>query len=61
MHEDDFRLDGQYAAFGKVIAGMDTVDKIASVKTNVNNRPLQEQKMKSIRFVVIDEGTESVG
>ena len=61
MHEDDFRLDGQYAAFGKVIAGMDTVDKIASVKTNVNNRPLEEQKMKSIRFVVIDEGTESVG
>ena len=54
MHEDDFRLDGQYAAFGKVIAGMDTVDKIASVKTNVNNRPLEEQKMKSIRFVVID-------
>jgi peptidyl-prolyl cis-trans isomerase B (cyclophilin B) len=57
MHQDYPRLDGQYAAFGKVIAGMDTVDKIATVRTNMNDRPLEEQKMKSIRFVVI-EGME---
>ena len=59
-HKDYPSLNGQYAAFGKVIAGMDTVDKIASVRTNINDRPLEEQKMKSIRFVVI-EGMEGEG
>ena len=58
MHQDAPHLDGQYAAFGKVIAGMATVDKIASVKTSYNNRPLHTQTMKSIRFIVI-EGIES--
>ncbi len=38
---DDFFLDGQYAAFGKVISGMDVVDKIASVKKSKNDRPLE--------------------
>ncbi len=44
MHEDGEFLDGQYAAFGKVLEGMDVVDKIAAVKTDGNDRPLSEQK-----------------
>lgn len=44
-------LDGQYAAFGSVVEGMDTVDKIASVKTDRNDRPIQEQKIKRAYFV----------
>ncbi|MBR1796764.1 MAG: peptidylprolyl isomerase [Clostridiales bacterium] len=41
MHEDAPHLDGQYAAFGKVIEGIEVVDKIASVKTDYNDRPLE--------------------
>ena len=48
MHEDGEFLDGQYAAFGKVIEGMDVVDKIAATKTDGNDRPLTEQKIASI-------------
>jgi len=44
-------LDGQYAAFGAVVEGMDTVDKIASVKTDRNDRPYEEQKIKRAYFV----------
>lgn len=40
MHKDGTYLDGQYAAFGKVINGMDVVDKIANVRTGVSDRPL---------------------
>lgn len=49
MHEDGEFLDGQYAAFGKVLEGMDVVDKIAATKTDGNDRPLTEQKIASIR------------
>lgn len=49
MHEDGEFLDGQYAAFGKVLEGMDVVDAIAAVKTDGNDRPLTEQKITSIR------------
>ena len=48
MHEDGEFLDGQYAAFGKVIEGMDTVDAIAAVDTDHNDRPRTEQKIRSI-------------
>jgi peptidyl-prolyl cis-trans isomerase B (cyclophilin B) len=48
MHKDSFFLDGQYAAFGKVVNGMDVVDAIAAVKTGANDRPLTEQKIKRI-------------
>ncbi len=39
MHADAPHLDGQYAAFGKVISGMDTVDEIASIPTDYSDRP----------------------
>lgn len=49
MHQDAPHLDGQYAAFGKVIEGMEAVDKIASVKTNWQDNPLKDQRIKTIR------------
>ena len=49
MHEDGEFLDGQYAAFGKVLEGMDVVDKIAAVKTDGNDRPMTDQKIATIR------------
>ena len=50
-HADATFLDGQYAAFGKVVEGIEVVDKIASVRTNSQDRPLIEQRMKSVYFV----------
>lgn len=47
-------LDGLYAGFGKVIAGMDVVDRIAETPTDSRNRPLTEQKIRSIRFVTVE-------
>lgn len=49
MHQDSPWLDGDYAAFGKVTSGIEVVDNIANVQTNRSDRPLQEQKIKSIR------------
>ena len=46
MHEDSPHLDGQYAAFGKVIEGIEVVDKIASVKTDYNDRPYEDQQIE---------------
>ena len=46
-------LDGRYAGFGKVIAGMDTVDKIAKTSTNGSDRPIKDQQISSIKFVNI--------
>ena len=51
MHEDGTFLDGQYAAFGRVTEGMDVVDKIASVRTNAMDKPLQDQRMKRVTIV----------
>lgn len=48
MHEDAPFLDGQYAAFGKVIEGMDVVDEIADTETDNSDRPVKEQKMKRV-------------
>ncbi len=42
-------LDGQYAAFGKVIEGMETADAIVSVPRDAADKPYEEQKMKSVR------------
>lgn len=48
MHEDAPHLDGQYAAFGKVVEGIEVVDEIASVKVDFSDRPLNEQKIKKV-------------
>ena len=48
MHETSPHLDGQYASFGKVIEGLDIVDKIAGVRTDWGDRPLKEQKIKKM-------------
>jgi peptidyl-prolyl cis-trans isomerase B (cyclophilin B) len=55
MHADAPHLDGQYAAFGKVTEGLDTVDRIASARTDRNDRPLQEQKMKKVTVETFGE------
>ena len=51
MHKDGTFLDGQYAAFGKVVEGMDVVDEIAGVRTNAMDKPLQDQRMKRVTIV----------
>ena len=51
MHEDGTFLDGQYAAFGRVVEGMDVVDAIAAVRTNAMDKPLEPQRMKTVRIV----------
>ncbi len=48
MHQDAPYLDGQYAAFGKVIEGMDVVDEIAAQQTNYADKPLVPQVMKKV-------------
>lgn len=54
MHQDATHLDGQYAAFGKVIDGMDEVDRIANVKTDYNDKPAKDQKITSITVEPFD-------
>ena len=46
MHEDYPSLDGQYAAFGKLIEGIEVVDKIASVRTDYMDKPLEPQQIE---------------
>ena len=48
MHKNSPHLDGAYAAFGKIIEGMDIVNKIAETATDYSDRPLEEQKMKKV-------------
>ncbi len=48
MHEDAPHLDGQYAAFGKVMEGLDVLDAIAGTATDRNDRPRQEQVMETV-------------
>ncbi|MCI5935857.1 MAG: peptidylprolyl isomerase [Lachnospiraceae bacterium] len=48
MHETSPHLDGEYAAFGKVIEGLEVVDKIAKVKTDYADRPMEDQVMKTV-------------
>ena len=48
MHKAAPHLDGQYAAFGRVIEGIEVVDRIASTKTDRSDRPVVEQKMKKV-------------
>lgn len=48
MHQNSSHLDGQYAAFGKVIEGIEVVDEIALVKTDWNDKPQIPQTMKKV-------------
>ncbi len=48
-------LDGEYAAFGRVLEGLDVVDEIATVETDSNDKPKEEIKMRSIRFIEIEK------
>lgn len=48
MHKDAPHLDGEYAAFGKVIEGMEVVNKIAEVATDYSDKPLEPQVMKTV-------------
>mgnify|MGYP000792125920 CR=1 FL=1 len=50
MHADSDSLDGNYAAFGMVLGGLDTVDVIASVPTDSNDKPRTEQVMRTVYF-----------
>lgn len=56
MHADAPHLDGQYAAFGRVIEGIEAVDHVAQTPTGAQDRPLEEQK---IRRVSVDTKGES--
>ncbi|MEE3459541.1 MAG: peptidylprolyl isomerase [Candidatus Faecousia sp.] len=55
VHKDSPHLDQQYAAFGKVTEGMDVVDQIAGTKVDYNDRPVETQKMASIRVDTLGE------
>ena len=50
-HADATFLDGQYAAFGRVIDGMETVDDIAMTRTNMMDKPLRDQKMEKVEII----------
>ena len=54
MHQNSPHLDGQYAAFGKIIEGLDVVDKIASTRTDYNDKPRTPQVMKKVTVDTFD-------
>lgn len=51
MHGASAHLDGNYAAFGKITRGIDAVDEIASAETDFQDRPIEEQKIQSIKII----------
>ena len=55
MHKNSPHLDGSYAAFGKIIEGMDVVNKIAETATDYNDRPLEDQRMKTVTVETFGE------
>ena len=55
MHADAPHLDGQYAAFGKVIEGMDAVDHVAETRTGFQDRPVEDQRMKQVTVETFGE------
>ena len=55
VHKKSAHLDGNYASFGRLLAGYDVLDKIANVQTDNNDAPTTIQKIKSIRFIEIKE------
>ena len=56
MHDDAPHLDGSYAAFGKVLSGMEAVDRIAETKTDIyNDRPVKKQVMNKVTIDTFGE------
>lgn len=55
VHKDSTYLDGKYASFGYVFAGLDVVDKIAETETNSKDKPIKDQKIKSIKFITVEK------
>lgn len=55
MHETSPHLDGAYASFGKVIEGIEFVDKIAETKTDYSDRPMEPQVMKTVTVETFGE------
>lgn len=55
MHKDAPHLDGEYAAFGKIIEGMDVVNAIAETKTGFSDRPVTDQVMKTVTVETFGE------
>lgn len=55
VHQDSTFLDGNYASFGILIEGFETLDKIASTKTDNSDRPIEEQKIDKMYFIDINE------
>lgn len=55
MHQNAAHLDGQYAAFGRVIEGMETVDKIAASEVDWNDKPLSPQVMRTVKVETFGE------
>ena len=55
MHANAPHRDGQYAAFGQVVEGLDVVDKIASVRTGWQDKPVEEQKIQSMTVELFGE------
>ena len=58
MHADAPHLDGQYAAFGKVIEGIEAVDRVANTETGYQDRPLEEQKIRKATVETFGEAYE---
>ena len=54
MHKRSPHLDGEYAAFGKITEGMDVVNKIAETSTDYSDRPMEEQKIKTMTVETFD-------
>ncbi len=60
MVKDSHHLDGQYASFGKVIKGIEVVDKVVNVERDFNDKPLQEQKIKKMKVETFNENFDEV-
>lgn len=51
MHQDAPHLDGQYAAFGRITKGLEVVDEIAETPTDYRDKPLSDQKIRTIELI----------